>query len=157
MMFVSGGCAIAIGFAVGGPFSLFLAVSVLWGVSVIGDSAQFSAMATEIADQRYVGTALALQLGVGFALTVVSIRLAPLVAGLTGWRWCFLFLAPGPMVGLLAMWLLGRAGTERPISPWRRSWRRSRMDSRHRDAVDPRLARMMASRHSPKNTYTTDD
>ena len=117
MTFVSGGCAIAIGFAVGGPFSLFLAVSVLWGVSVIGDSAQFSAMATEIADQRYVGTALALQLGVGFALTVVSIRLAPLVAGLTGWRWCFLFLAPGPMVGLLAMWLLGRAGTERPISP----------------------------------------
>jgi nitrate/nitrite transporter NarK len=61
MMIVSGTCALAIGFAFGGPSWLFITILVIWGVSVIGDSAQFSAMITELADQRFVGTALSVQ------------------------------------------------------------------------------------------------
>jgi MFS family permease len=110
MMIVSGACALAIGFAFDGPSWLFIAILVIWGISVIGDSAQFSAMVTELADQRFVGTALSVQLGLGFALTVVAIWLMPRIADLLGsWRWAFLVLVPGPSIGTSAMLLLRRS------------------------------------------------
>lgn len=108
MMTLSGLCALTMGFVFRGPAWLFLGVAVLWGMTVIGDSAQFSAMATELSDPRYVGTALALQLGLGFALTLVSIRVTALLAAHSGWRWSFLPLAAGPAVGVVAMLLLRR-------------------------------------------------
>jgi len=52
---------------------------------------------------RYVGTALALQLGLGFALTLISICLTPLLAAAIGWQWSFLLLVPGPFIGVIAM------------------------------------------------------
>jgi MFS family permease len=108
MMAASGSCALLIGFAFDGPPWLFVLIAVVWGITVIGDSAQFSAMATELSDPRLVGTALALQLGLGFALTVVSIRITPVVAEAVGWRWTFLMLVPGPVVGVAAMAALRR-------------------------------------------------
>ena len=106
MMAVSGLCAVAIGFFFDGPVWLFLLFAVVWGISVIGDSAQFSAMATELSDSSYVGTSLALQLGLGFALTLVSIRMTAVLAEHIGWRWSFLPLGLGPVVGVVAMVLL---------------------------------------------------
>lgn len=112
MMIVSGGCALAIGFAFDGPPWLFITILVIWGVSVIGDSAQFSAMVTELADQRFVGTALSVQLGLGFGLTAVAIWLMPRIADLLGsWRWAFLALVPGPSIGASAMLLLRRSAS----------------------------------------------
>ena len=108
MMTLSGLCALAIGVVFDGPLWLFLLIAVLWGITVIGDSAQFSAMATELSDPSYVGTALALQLGLGFALTLVSIRFTSVLAAHIGWRWSFLPLAVGPAVGVVAMVLLRR-------------------------------------------------
>ena len=116
MMTVSSLCALLIGFVFDGPLWLFLLVAITWGVSVIGDSAQFSAMATEVSDPRTVGTALALQLGLGFALTVVSIRLTPVLADAIGWRWSFLLLVPGPLVGVAAMLVLRRMPEARRIA-----------------------------------------
>jgi MFS family permease len=106
MMSVSGLCAVSIGFFFDGPLWLFLAIAVVWGISVIGDSAQFSAMATELSNPSYVGTSLALQLGLGFSLTLVSIRMTAVLAEHIGWRWSFLPLAAGPAIGVIAMWLL---------------------------------------------------
>lgn len=106
MMALSGMCALAIGAVFNGPAWLFVLVALLWGITVIGDSAQFSAMATELSDHSYVGTALALQLGLGFALTLVSIRITSLLAAHIGWRWSFLPLAAGPVIGVIAMLLL---------------------------------------------------
>jgi predicted MFS family arabinose efflux permease len=60
-------------------------------------------MVTELADQSYVGTALTVQLAVGFILTVATIWLIPLAADTLGWRWVFVLLAPGPALGVLAM------------------------------------------------------
>lgn len=111
MLAVSGACAGLIGFTFDGPLWLFLLVAVIWGVAVIGDSAQFSAIVTEVGDPRLIGTALTLQIGLGFALTVVVIQLVPIVAGLVGWRWVFLFLLPGPGLGVLAMLRLPEAVT----------------------------------------------
>ena len=108
MLTLSGLCAIAIGFVFDGPIWAFLLVALVWGITVIGDSAQFSAMATEQSDSSYVGTALALQLGLGFMLTLVSIRATSMLAAHVGWRWSFLLLAPGPVVGVGAMVLLHR-------------------------------------------------
>jgi MFS family permease len=103
MMAVSGTCSVLIGLLFGSPTWLVLLVGLIWGFSVVGDSPQFSTMVTELADQAYVGTALTLQLAVGFTVTVATIWLIPLLEDAVGWRWAFAFLAPGPIFGLLAM------------------------------------------------------
>lgn len=103
MMALSAACALTIGFAFDGPTWLFAAIALVWGFSIIGDSAQFSAAVTELSDRSYIGTALALQMGLGFGITVAAIWLTPILAGWVGWRWVFLFLAPGPLVGIVAM------------------------------------------------------
>ena len=106
MMGVLGTCCVLVGLLLGSPVWLVLVVSLVWGFAVIADSAQFSTIVTELADQAYVGTALTLQLAVGFAITVPTIWLIPIVEEAFGWRWAFAFLAPGPAFGLLAMvWL----------------------------------------------------
>lgn len=115
-MALSGACALGIGSTYGAPFPLVLAVGLLWGVTVVADSAQFSTVVTELADQSYVGTALTLQLAVGFTLTVVTIWLVPILRDHIGWRWTFAFLAPGPLVGLLVMLHLRRLPEGRLIA-----------------------------------------
>ena len=109
LMAASGLCALLIGFVYDGPAWAFLLVALVWGATIVGDLAQFSASVTELADQRYVGTALALQLGIGFALTVVALWAVPLFAAwIGGWRWAFLLLVPGPVIGAAAMLALRR-------------------------------------------------
>jgi MFS family permease len=99
-MIVSGLCALSIGFA---PHGLALAIALVWGFAVVADSAQFSTLVTEHADQAYVGTALTLQLAVGFTLTVATIWLVPYLENAAGWGWAFAFLAAGPALGVVAM------------------------------------------------------
>lgn len=103
MMAVSGTCALFIGFLFAAPVWVVLLVGLVWGFTVVADSAQFSTMVTELADQAYVGTALTLQLAVGFTLTVATIWLIPPLVSAFGWGWAFAFLAPGPALGVLAM------------------------------------------------------
>lgn len=103
MMTASGSCAVVIGLAAQWSAWLALAVGLVWGFTVVADSAQFSTIVTELADQAYVGTALTLQLAVGFTLTVATIWLIPVLEHDLGWKWAFAFLAPGPLVGTLAM------------------------------------------------------
>jgi MFS family permease len=108
MMAVSGVCALVVGVAGAWSAAAALAVGIVWGFAVVADSAQFSTLVTELADQAYVGTALALQLAVGFALTVATIWLVPFWEDAVGWRWAFAFLAPGPALGIVAMVRLRR-------------------------------------------------
>jgi len=103
MMAVSGSCALLIGFFFGTSPRLLLVISLIWGFTIVADSAQFSTMVTELADQAYVGTALTLQLAAGFAVTVATIWLIPILETAIGWRWAFAFLVPGPALGILAM------------------------------------------------------
>jgi predicted MFS family arabinose efflux permease len=102
-MVVSGACALSIGPASHGPVALLLAIAVVWGASVVADSAQFSVMVTELADPAYVGTALTLQLAIGFVLTVATLWLVPWLRDLGGWSAAFIALAPGPAIGVIAM------------------------------------------------------
>lgn len=79
-----------------------------WGVVVVADSPQFSALAARLSPREYVGTALSVQNGVGFALTVVSIQLVAWLGDTLGWRYALVFLAPGPAFGAWSMYRLGR-------------------------------------------------
>ncbi|MFN7103549.1 MAG: MFS transporter, partial [Pseudorhizobium sp.] len=109
MMIASGTCALLIGFVFDGPQWLLVLVVIVWGITIIGDSAQFSAAVTELADRSYIGTALSLQMGMGFALTILMIWLLPhLAEWLGGWQWTFSILAIGPFVGAAAMLILRR-------------------------------------------------
>ena len=121
MMVISGSCALLVGLTFHGPLWLFLVIVVIWGASVIGDSAQFSAMVTEVADKQLVGTALAMQMGIGFLVTIVSIQLLPLVAdAMGGWRWAFLALIPGPVIGTIGVLRLRRIPESMQIAHGRR-------------------------------------
>lgn len=102
-MLVSGSCAIGIGLLFGHSIVAVLALSLVWGVAVIADSAQFSASAAELSDKGLIGTMLTVQTCMGFLLTMVSIQLLPWVEALVGWRYAFSFLAIGPFLGVLAM------------------------------------------------------
>jgi MFS family permease len=107
-MAVSGTCAIIIGALVSAPLLVLLAVAVVWGVSIVADSAQFSAAVTELAPGQYVGTAITVQTCVGFLLTIVTIRLVPVWADRWGWERAYVPLAIGPALGIVAMWRLQR-------------------------------------------------
>lgn len=96
-------CSAAAGLLYGTPLAILLLFAVVWGFSVVADSAQFSALVTEYSPRTHVGTALTLQTCAGFLLTMVSMRLLPLVAASNGWRWAFLLLVPGPVLGAIAM------------------------------------------------------
>ena len=100
---LSGLCALLIGFTFGGPPGVTLAIAILWGITVIADSAQFSTAVTELSQPAYVGTALTIQTCVGFALTVASIWMIPVVVSWVGWRWAFAALGVGPFLGVAAM------------------------------------------------------
>ena len=107
-MAISGACCLASAWAYGGPAWLLVAFGLVWGASVIADSAQFSAAVTELSQPAYMGTALTLQTSLGFALTLVTIWGLPLLAQQVGWRYAFLVLAPGPFLGCWAMAALRR-------------------------------------------------
>ncbi|MGH7565176.1 MAG: MFS transporter [Gemmatimonadota bacterium] len=115
-MAISGACALSIGWLIDASPILVLAVGLVWGFAVVADSAQFSTMVTEVADQRYIGTALTLQLAIGFTLTVATLWLVPLVRDAVGWGWAFALLAPGPVIGVVAMLRLKAAPEARSIA-----------------------------------------
>lgn len=102
-MGASGACCLLAGLAFGMSLWIVLPFLVFWGMAVIADSAQFSAMVTETVPSHAVGTALTLQVALGFLLTMASIQLVPAVAEVVGWRWGFAVLALGPAAGITAI------------------------------------------------------
>ena len=107
-MALSGLCCVLSPWFYAAPLAAMIAFGIVWGATIIADSAQFSASVSELSDPAYIGTALALQTSLGFALTLVTIWGLPLIAEHTGWRWAFLVLAPGPFLGCIAMAALRR-------------------------------------------------
>ena len=63
------------------PWAL-VPVAWVWGFFVVADSAQFSALVTEVAPPHAVGTALTLQTSLGFLLTMATIQLVPALAAM---------------------------------------------------------------------------
>ncbi|RFB12686.1 MFS transporter [Bacillus sp. HNG] len=108
---VSGTITLIIGFFFGSSPWIMTILGIIWGVSIIADSAQFSAIITEHSDQRYVGSSLTVQLAIGYILTIIVIFLMPFIESIIGWKYTFLILLPGPILGFLSMYRLHRIKT----------------------------------------------
>lgn len=108
-MIVSGASALLIGWLAAEPPWLVITIAFIWGFAVVADSAQFSALVTEVAPPHAVGTALTLQTSLGFLLTALTIWLTMVVQARWGWEVAFSMLALGPAFGIWQMYLLKRA------------------------------------------------
>ncbi|MGH8799228.1 MAG: MFS transporter [Casimicrobiaceae bacterium] len=102
-MAVSGSCAATVGLFFGGAPWLLVTICLVWGISIVADSAQFSASIAELADPARVGTMLTVQTALGFTLTLATIHLLPDFVDAIGWRYAFAPLAIGPALGVWAM------------------------------------------------------
>ena len=107
-MAVSGACAVVMGWLLAAPLWLVVVVAGMWGFAVVADSAQFSAVVTEVAPRHAVGTALTLQTSLGFLLTAATIWMTVELEIRFGWRVAFGALALGPWAGIVAMRRLQR-------------------------------------------------
>jgi MFS family permease len=105
----SGVCCVASPFLFYAPTPVFLAFLLFWGVVVVGDSPQFSALNAQNAPRELVGSALTIANSIGFAITIGSIQLLNSFASSASAAYVFLALAPGPALGLLALAPLLRA------------------------------------------------
>jgi len=103
-MAISGISALLFAFFFGGPVWLMIAISLLWGMSIIPDSAQFSALVADYTPAEKAGSLMTFQTALGFALTTVTVQLAPWVASVIGWPLLMALLALGPMFGIYSMW-----------------------------------------------------
>ena len=108
MMAISGACALSMGWLMDASAWIVVPVALIWGFTIVADSAQFSAVVTEVAPQEAVGTALTLQTSVGFLLTAVSIQLTVWLADVAGWQVAYGMLAIGPVCGIISMMRLMR-------------------------------------------------
>lgn len=102
-MVLSGSAALVAAVLYNAPLIVITPVLLVWGLTVVADSAQFSAAITELSPPEYVGTVLAVQTAVGFLLTLFSIQLVPIFVNAQGWSLAFATLALGPAVGVWAM------------------------------------------------------
>jgi DHA1 family inner membrane transport protein len=105
---VSGLCCLAAPLLMGAPDAVFYVWLVVWGISVAGDSPQFSTLTARNAPPQAVGSVLTLTNSIGFAISTLSILL---FVALTNWLplgWLLTGLALGPALGLWALRLLVR-------------------------------------------------
>jgi len=99
----SGACCVVSPLAFHAPTPVFLAFLVFWGVVVVGDSPQFSALNARYAPRQWLGSALTIGNCIGFTITIASIQLVNVIAVSADPAWLFVVLAPGPLLGLLAL------------------------------------------------------
>src|SRR2546430_2292194 len=115
-MLVSAACCVASAFMFHAPIVALALSAMVWGVAIVADSAQLSALVAQYSPRDHVGTALTVQTCAGFLLTMASIRLLPAAAQVVGWQWVFLTLAPGPLLGAYALRDLAKsAGLPRKV------------------------------------------
>lgn len=101
MLAVSAACCLLLPWAIDWPTPAFVAFMLTWGVAVVGDSPQFSAITARSAPAHLVGTGLAFVTSVGFALTIASVYVAQLLADPV---MALSALAVGPVVALFVLW-----------------------------------------------------
>jgi len=102
-MVLSGTCSVLIGFLYGQSPAIVVGLCLIWGMTIVADSAQFSASVAELSEPSLVGTMLTIQTSIGFLLTLVTIHLIPHMVDAVGWKYAFALLGIGPFLGCIAM------------------------------------------------------
>ena len=95
---------------------IILGIVIIWGLTIIPDSPQYSAMISELSDKKLMGTALTFQTAIGFLITIGSIMLVPYVVDNFGWRFAFSFLFIGPLFGIISLIKLRRMPESKKIA-----------------------------------------
>ena len=102
-MAVSGSAALATAATFGGPMWLTFALVVIWGLAIVPDSAQFSALVADASPPDLAGSLMTFQTALGFALTFFTVQLTPMIVAAVGWPVLLAGLAFGPAFGVAAM------------------------------------------------------
>ena len=102
-MLLSGTCCVLVGFLYGKSPWILIPLCLAWGLTVVADSAQFSASVAELSEPSLIGTMLTIQTSFGFLLTLVTIHLIPQIVDAVGWKYAFALLGIGPYLGSIAM------------------------------------------------------
>ncbi len=109
---ISGTAAILTALTFGGPPWLTFLVIIIWGLAVVPDSAQFSALVADAAPPEKAGSLLAFQTALGFTLTFFTVQAAPMAAAAFGWPAVLASLAIGPAISVVAMARLKAMGPQ---------------------------------------------
>ncbi len=102
-MVFSGSAALATALTFGGPPWLTFMIVIIWGITIIPDSAQFSAIVADVSPPEQAGSLLTLQTALGFTLTIFTVQFAPVFAAFVGWPMVIAAMALGPVFGTIAM------------------------------------------------------
>jgi len=102
-MAVSGTSAVLVAITFGGAPWLTFVLVLVWGISVIPDSAQFSALVADASPPSQAGSLMTFQTALGFGLTFVTVQVVPALAATFGWAIVLAALALGPALGIVAM------------------------------------------------------
>jgi MFS family permease len=113
---LSGICCLLSPFLFQAPVEFFLGFLILWGVVVVGDSPQFSALTAQTAPRELVGSALTIVTSIGFLITIVSIQFTNYLTQYLSLKFVFVFLFAGPIIGLVYLWPLFRNFLKQPGS-----------------------------------------
>lgn len=102
-LLISGACCALSPLLFQAEWPVFILFMLVWGMTVIGDSPQFSTLNAQNAPRQYVGSALTIVNSIGFLITVVSIQLTSSLVPVVGVQYVFWLLIPGPLLGLFAL------------------------------------------------------
>ena len=108
---ISGLCCVAAPLMLQAPMPMFGAWLLVWGITVSGDSPQFSALTAGNAPPTLVGSVLTLANSIGFAISIVSIQLFVTLAEHWPLAKVLPWLALGPLLGVMALRPLLKNGT----------------------------------------------
>ncbi len=112
-MVASGLAGLGAALAFGGPPWLFALLVLIWGATIIPDSAQFSALVADAAPPERAGSLMTFQTALGFTLTFFTVQAVPWVASVLGWPLTMAIMTLGPVAGIVAMQRLIRATRDR--------------------------------------------
>ncbi len=107
-LIASGICCLLSPLFYSAPVEIFLGGLLFWGIVVVGDSPQFSALVAQTAPKELVGSALTIVNCIGFSISIVSIQLLTFLFNHISMKYIFLFLIVGPLFGVFALWPLLR-------------------------------------------------
>lgn len=103
---VSGICILLFPVFIQLPLVLFLPYMMIWGWTVVGDSAQFSALAAANTPKQMIGSGLTIMNSIGFFVTILSISFLSLLINYIDIEYAILFLSIGPVFGLFSIYPL---------------------------------------------------
>ena len=107
-MTVSGLAAITTAATFGGPPWVTFLVVIIWGIAIVPDSPQFSALVADASPPEIAGSLMTFQTAIGFALTIFTVQITPYVVELTNWPTVMVIMALGPAFGIWYMRKLGK-------------------------------------------------